>query len=131
MRRPSLAYEHLLPFLKRQQSLLVLLGAELFTWASGRNISRKEAMRCARRDPGRSWEAIYSEMDKLGAHFVPLPTFTSLLQIESCRSRQALISAAEVGCPKTTTAETLQLLVAWAHAAQLQEHSQAFAALHD
>ena len=41
--------------------------AELFTWASGRSISRKEAMRCARRDPGRSWEAIYSEMDKLGA----------------------------------------------------------------
>ena len=41
--------------------------AGLFTWASGRTITKREAMRCARRDPGRSWEAIHSELDKLGA----------------------------------------------------------------
>ena len=40
--------------------------AELFTWASGRQISKDEAMRCAKREPGRSWEAIESELTKLG-----------------------------------------------------------------
>ncbi|KAK9846401.1 hypothetical protein WJX81_003049 [Elliptochloris bilobata] len=40
--------------------------SELFTWASGRVITKEEAMRCAKREPGRSWEAIESELTKLG-----------------------------------------------------------------
>ena len=40
--------------------------AELFTWAGSRDISKAEAMRCAKREPGRSWEAIQAEIERLG-----------------------------------------------------------------
>ena len=40
--------------------------ATLFTWASGKAVSDEEAKRCAKRDPGRSWEAIESEMVAIG-----------------------------------------------------------------
>ena len=40
--------------------------AELFSWATGRKITIEQAMRCAKRDPGRSWEAIESELAKHG-----------------------------------------------------------------
>jgi hypothetical protein len=32
--------------------------AQLFTWATGRSITKEEAMKCARRHSGRSWEAV-------------------------------------------------------------------------
>ncbi|KAK9820348.1 hypothetical protein WJX72_009310 [[Myrmecia] bisecta] len=38
----------------------------LFTWATGKEITKDQAMRCAKREPGRSWEAIESELNKLG-----------------------------------------------------------------
>jgi hypothetical protein len=41
--------------------------AELFSWVSEQPITREQAMRCAKREPGRSWEAINSEIRKLGA----------------------------------------------------------------
>ena len=40
--------------------------AELFSWVSEQPITREQAMRCAKREPGRSWEAINSEIRKLG-----------------------------------------------------------------
>lgn len=40
--------------------------AELFTWVLDVPISEEQAMRCAKREPGRSWEAIESELHKLG-----------------------------------------------------------------
>lgn len=39
---------------------------ELFTWVLGNPITEDQAMRCAKREPGRSWEAIESELHKLG-----------------------------------------------------------------
>lgn len=40
--------------------------AELFSWISEQPITRDQAMRCAKREPGRSWEAITSEIRKIG-----------------------------------------------------------------
>lgn len=40
--------------------------AELFTWVTGRNIRQDQAAMCAKREPGRSWEAIESELANLG-----------------------------------------------------------------
>ena len=40
--------------------------AELFSWASGRPISKDEAMSCARRQPGRSWEAVTERLQAIG-----------------------------------------------------------------
>ncbi|KAK9797754.1 hypothetical protein WJX73_006847 [Symbiochloris irregularis] len=40
--------------------------SELFTWALDTPITREQAMRCAKREPGRSWEAIERELHKLG-----------------------------------------------------------------
>lgn len=41
---------------------------ELFTWATGRAIDKDEAMACARRMPGRSWEACHDKLKAIGAH---------------------------------------------------------------
>ena len=40
--------------------------AALFSWALNRRVSKDEAMRCARRQPGRSWELVDEELRKLG-----------------------------------------------------------------
>ena len=42
----------------------------LFGWALGRNVSEEEAKRCAKREPGRSWEALEGEMAALGEFIV-------------------------------------------------------------
>ncbi|KAK9842895.1 hypothetical protein WJX74_004055 [Apatococcus lobatus] len=42
--------------------------AVLFSWATGVPITRDQAMRCAKREPGRSWEALDSELAKLGLY---------------------------------------------------------------
>ncbi|KAK9909115.1 hypothetical protein WJX75_007371 [Coccomyxa subellipsoidea] len=49
--------------------------SELFTWIMERPITKDQAMRCAKREPGRSWEAIGSELRRLGIHSSvwPLP----------------------------------------------------------
>ena len=45
------------------------LYAELFNWVlEPKRITVDQAMRCAKREPGRSWEAIESELNKLGEH---------------------------------------------------------------
>ena len=42
-------------------------SAVLFSWVvEPRVISIDQAMRCAKREPGRSWEALESELNKLG-----------------------------------------------------------------
>ena len=42
---------------------------ELFNWVlEPKKITVDQAMRCAKREPGRSWEAIESELNKLGKH---------------------------------------------------------------
>lgn len=46
-------------------------GPELFTWVLDVPITKEQAMRCAKREPGRSWEAIDKELHRLGA-FSPL-----------------------------------------------------------
>lgn len=43
--------------------------AELFSWVTGRSIDKNQAMRCAKREPGRSWEAIESELAQIGESF--------------------------------------------------------------
>ena len=40
--------------------------ADLFSWALGRTVSKDEAMRCARRQPGRSWETVDQELHNMG-----------------------------------------------------------------
>lgn len=46
-----------------------VLYAELFNWVlEPKSITVDQAMRCAKREPGRSWEAIESELNKLGEH---------------------------------------------------------------
>lgn len=42
--------------------------AELFSWATGRVITGEEAKHVARREPGRSWEALEDELHNLGVH---------------------------------------------------------------
>ena len=49
-------------------------SAELFSWVAGKQIDKEQAMQCAKREPGRSWEAIDSELACLGkplAHLTP------------------------------------------------------------
>jgi hypothetical protein len=58
---------------KQASTMIVALRclcADLFTWVSGRNITREQAMMCARRLPGRSWEAVDEELRKLGAQWL-------------------------------------------------------------
>lgn len=72
--------------------------AELFTWASGREITKEQAMRCAKREPGRSWEAIEPELTRLGNPTpkkisVPLPQVSEPCTPETachCSNTQAL-----------------------------------------
>jgi hypothetical protein len=40
--------------------------AALFTWALDRPISDEQARRCAKRQQGRSWEVVESELGALG-----------------------------------------------------------------
>lgn len=40
--------------------------ADLFSWALDRPVSKDEAMRCARRQPGRSWETVDQELHNMG-----------------------------------------------------------------
>ncbi|CAL8461761.1 g1292 [Coccomyxa elongata] len=49
--------------------------SELFSWVLERAVTKEQAMRCAKREPGRSWEAIGSELRRLGIHSStwPLP----------------------------------------------------------
>jgi len=56
--------------------------SSLFTWALDRRISRDEAMMCARRLPGRSWEAVDEELARLGLHphVWPMPLTKSGIQ---------------------------------------------------
>lgn len=42
------------------------MRAELFSWALDRHVPKEEAMRCARRLPGRSWETVEEELIKMG-----------------------------------------------------------------
>jgi hypothetical protein len=42
--------------------------AELFSWAAGKVVSPDEAARVAKREPGRSWEALEGELHALGVH---------------------------------------------------------------
>lgn len=49
--------------------------AELFSWGTDKVVTGEECKRVAKREPGRSWEAIESELTALGAypHCWPLP----------------------------------------------------------
>lgn len=60
------------------------LSPGLLSWASGRNITREQAEGCARRDPGRSWEAIPLELDKLGAALSSLINQSNCCCLEAC-----------------------------------------------
>ena len=58
-------------------------GAELLTWVLQKPIPKSGAMRCAKREPGRSWEAIESELKKLGA-LAPCGHLSCHLHIAHC-----------------------------------------------
>lgn len=63
----------------------------LFSWVANRPITVDQAMRCAKREPGRSWEALESELNKLGLfpQTWPLPL-----------TRQGLMEAAQNPIPQ-------------------------------
>lgn len=42
--------------------------SELFTWATGKRITREQAAVCARRKQGKSWEVVPHELAKLGVY---------------------------------------------------------------
>ncbi|KAL4443494.1 hypothetical protein ABPG75_011231 [Micractinium tetrahymenae] len=42
--------------------------AELFTWALGRPVDEEQTKKCAKREPGRSWEALEGELAAIGVH---------------------------------------------------------------
>lgn len=42
--------------------------AELFSWAMGRPVDEESTKKCAKREPGRSWEALDSELANIGVH---------------------------------------------------------------
>ncbi|KAI7842903.1 hypothetical protein COHA_003415 [Chlorella ohadii] len=42
--------------------------AELFSWALGRPVDEESCKKCAKREPGRSWEAIEIELQAIGVH---------------------------------------------------------------
>ena len=42
--------------------------SELFTWALGRTVDEESTKRCAKREPGRSWEALDGELAAIGVH---------------------------------------------------------------
>ena len=92
--------------------------AELLTWVLEEPISKDQAMRCAKREPGRSWEAIESELKKLGApccrrphasnsvlqgstvtgptslrHLIRVPPAFSLLQVRCSAEQHVLMPA--------------------------------------
>eukprot|EP00884_Botryococcus_braunii_P013755 jgi/Botrbrau1/22380/Bobra.0002s0057.1 len=81
--------------------------ADVFSWATGRPVSAQQAKQCAKREPGRSWEAIESELHKLGVYPAtwPLP-----LTLEGLKNTQLAPSAVTMysnkraadGEPKTT-----------------------------
>jgi hypothetical protein len=52
--------------------------AELFSWAVGRVVTPDEARRAAKREPGRSWEALEGEMHAMGVHPAAWPLPLSL-----------------------------------------------------
>jgi len=67
--------------------------AELFSWISEQPVTREQAMRCAKREPGRSWEAITTEIRKLGvalwafAYSAPrMPVAQRLFLYHGCRN---------------------------------------------
>ncbi len=76
---------------------------ELFTWATGRLISKDEAMACARRQPGRSWEAVTEKLYTLGVHCWnwPVP-----LTLQGCRN------AAKTAPPATPAQQLTRELLA-------------------
>lgn len=47
-------------------------SAVLFSWVLQRDVSVDQAMRCAKREPGRSWEALEGELHKLGMIYLLL-----------------------------------------------------------
>ncbi|GBF98472.1 hypothetical protein Rsub_11682 [Raphidocelis subcapitata] len=77
--------------------------SELFTWATGRLISKDEAMACARRQPGRSWEAVQEKLYEIGVHCWnwPVP-----LTLDGCRN------AAKTAPPATPAQQLTKELLA-------------------
>ncbi|KAK2079148.1 hypothetical protein QBZ16_002839 [Prototheca wickerhamii] len=67
--------------------------AVLLSWATGKAVSEEAAKRVAKREPGRSWEALESELAALGAHpnCWPLP-----LTLEGVRAAEADPRASEL-----------------------------------
>lgn len=76
--------------------LLLLLCPDLFNWATGREgddrISREQAMSCARRPQGRSWEVVFDKLMELGesaspcsAHARTLPAACAAVSRHSSR----------------------------------------------
>ncbi|KAI3428065.1 hypothetical protein D9Q98_006449 [Chlorella vulgaris] len=42
--------------------------SELFSWALDRHVDEESCKKCAKREPGRSWEALDSELNAIGVH---------------------------------------------------------------
>jgi len=88
--------------------------AALFTWAKGTPVTREEAMACADRKPGRRWEVIDAELQKLAvfpsAWPLPftLPSVQEAIAHEASQTGGAALEAGAGGGPGQGTQRLLQ-----------------------
>ena len=88
--------------------------AALFTWAKGTPVTREEAMACADRKPGRRWEVIDAELQKLAvfpsAWPLPftLPVVKEAIDREASQTGRAALGTGAGGGPGQGTQQQLQ-----------------------
>jgi len=78
--------------------------AELFSWATGKVVTGEECKRVARREPGRSWEALECELDAIGVHPSCWPLPLSLATIRKAEEKPIPIEVPKVPAVKRLSA---------------------------
>ncbi|KAG7672848.1 hypothetical protein Ndes2526B_g08322 [Nannochloris sp. 'desiccata'] len=78
--------------------------AELFSWATGKVVTGEECKRVARREPGRSWEALESELHNIGVHPSCWPLPLTLAKIRKAEEKPVPIDIPKVPAVKRSSA---------------------------
>jgi hypothetical protein len=78
--------------------------AELFSWATGKVVTGEECKRVARREPGRSWEALESELDNIGVHPSCWPLPLTLAKIRKAEEKPVPIEVPKAPTVKRSSA---------------------------
>jgi hypothetical protein len=78
--------------------------AELFSWATGKVVTGEECKRVARREPGRSWEALESELNALGVHPNAWPLPLTLAGIREAEKKPIPIDVPKVAPARRASA---------------------------